>query len=368
VKRRVFLGAAAAGWAACGASAAQHAGAVAGVSEATLRERAALLRAAEESLARCDAAGALARFERAASMLHAPDAELGIVRSHMQAGDYGRALAFCAHAATAHRDEPAAVALHAWLLNAGGQEMVARQVLARAIADGAGDSMVEAVQSELERPWPRAHRDWLRAPARFAPYATSTPQARLVATATLLPGGAIALAPAAALRSPGHVWLRNGLGTTVPARVGRNFAALGLVELLPQASLPAASPGMSAAEPFAGSAGFAVAFAPQPGGESAWPLLKAGFVGARVEGTGWQRLGIELAPGGNGGPVFDGAGRICGIAASNADAMLLATAPLLRTHVTVTLEAKHQAPARSSDVEAVYAVALAHTLQVLRAR
>ena len=60
-------------------------------------------------------------------MLHAPDTEAAQVRAHMQAGDYRRALAFGAHAASAHRrDWPAGTALYAWLLQAGGQAAAAR--------------------------------------------------------------------------------------------------------------------------------------------------------------------------------------------------------------------------------------------------
>ena len=81
-----------------------------------MKERAALLDAAEAALARGDTEAALAGFERAAGMLHAPDTEMGLVRSQMQAGQYRRALAFAAHTAGAHLEAPAASALYAWLL------------------------------------------------------------------------------------------------------------------------------------------------------------------------------------------------------------------------------------------------------------
>src|SRR5262245_62620692 len=70
--------------------------------------RSDLLRTGEAALARGDSAKALEAFERAAAMLHAADAEMSLVRVYMQNGAYRRAAALAAHAAGAHREEPAA--------------------------------------------------------------------------------------------------------------------------------------------------------------------------------------------------------------------------------------------------------------------
>ena len=53
--------------------------------------------------------------------MHAADTEIALVRGHMQAGDYRRALAFGAHTAGAHLDVVGGSLLYVWLLHAGGQ-------------------------------------------------------------------------------------------------------------------------------------------------------------------------------------------------------------------------------------------------------
>lgn len=70
-----------------------------------------------------------------------------------------------------------------------------------------------------------------------------------------------------------------------------------------------------ARDPFPGSVGFAVEYAPQTDTEPAWPFLRSGFFG-RTAGDGTDRmLGIDMvAAGPRGGPLFDTAGRLAGIA------------------------------------------------------
>ena len=61
-----------------------------------MAERAAVLRSAEAALARGEPTQAVNAFDRAALMLHSADAEMSLVRAYLQAGEYRRALAFCA--------------------------------------------------------------------------------------------------------------------------------------------------------------------------------------------------------------------------------------------------------------------------------
>ena len=143
-----------------------------------------LIEEGETQLAAGDAAAALAAFEQAAAMVHEPEVEMGIVRSHMQAGDYRRALAFCAHVAGAHREAPAGTALYAWLLHAGGHAGVAARVLAQALSLDPQDACLLAARDALALAWPRAQGVLLAPPQRMAPYATSaTPEGRAPAAA-----------------------------------------------------------------------------------------------------------------------------------------------------------------------------------------
>ena len=70
-----------------------------GLDAATFTERQRLLLQGEQALSRMQPSQALDLFDRAALMLHAADAEVALVRTHMQAGDYRRALAFAPRSA-----------------------------------------------------------------------------------------------------------------------------------------------------------------------------------------------------------------------------------------------------------------------------
>ena len=167
-----------------------------------MRERSALLRAAEAALASGNPAQALAVFEQAAMLLHAADTEMGLVRAHLQAGEYRRALAFCAHTAGAHLDSAPASALYAWLLRIGGQGVFAQRVLGEAAARAPSDPVVSAVVREFKRSWPTAMDELLAAPQRMAPYgmteqghAAVPKDARVAASGVLMDEGRRALVP-----------------------------------------------------------------------------------------------------------------------------------------------------------------------------
>ena len=113
---------------------------------ARLPQRLALLARAQAELERGDANQALDDFERAAMMLHASDAELGLIRAAMQDGQYRRALAFCAHTAGEHTDDAEGGALYAWLLRIGGQGELAARVLAQTREQAPGDPLAAAVE------------------------------------------------------------------------------------------------------------------------------------------------------------------------------------------------------------------------------
>ncbi|MDB5929442.1 MAG: hypothetical protein JWR60_1149 [Polaromonas sp.] len=186
----------------------------AAVPAARLEERAGLLKKGEAALARLDVTGALDAFERAALILHAADTEIALVRGHMQAGDYRRALAFGAHTAGAHLDVIGGSLLYAWLLHAGGQPVLSQRLLDGAEARLPGNPMLQAVQAQLRSGAPRASGQLLALPTRLAPYgdARGLPDAaRVSGTAVLLPGGTSALLPLRLLPRSGRLWLRNGL-------------------------------------------------------------------------------------------------------------------------------------------------------------
>lgn len=291
-----------------------------------LDARAKVLARAEAQLARGDAAAAIETFDRAAMMLHAPDTEMGLVRAYMQAGEYRRALAFCAHTAGAHLESQGAGALYAWLLRLGGQRAVAERTLAEVVARAPEDAVSAAVAQAFGSQRPVATGALLDPPHRLAPQAVMRggqapiPEAAHVdASGVLLPGGKQALVPAASARASGvrRLWVRNGLGQATEAEIDASSQppeALGIAVLSLKEPLEVPSTLIwTSSEPFAGSPGFLVEFAESAQSSAAWPWLQQGFLGSFAGAVGLRRLGIDMANGPHGGPVFDAQGRLAGI-------------------------------------------------------
>lgn len=282
-----------------------------------------LLAAGESALAQGDAPQAALFFQRAGYVKHAADAEIGLVRAYMQAGEYRRALAFAAHTAGAHPD-PAGKAFYAQLLELGGREEIAARV--------------------LKEP-----------PARFAP---SSPEsaalpegARVLATGVLIDGGRAALAP---LPLAEAVWVRNGLGGVSAARVARRIeeSRIALLEL--ERPLEGAVPA-APRDAFPGSPAYALEYPASADAVPMWPVLRAGFLGRRD-------LGIALPPGPRGGPVLDSAGRLVGLALGE---RLL---PVSRLKALFGELPSDSRPAPPAALEEIYERALAATLQVIAIR
>jgi Trypsin-like peptidase domain len=311
-----------------------------------------MVASAEAALMQGDAPRATELFERAASQEHASDIEVGLVRSLMQAGHYRRALAFAAHTAGAHADQTAGAALYAWLLAVGGQGAFAQRLLGEVDQRLPGDVLIQDVRQRLQ-PTSALPDALPLPPARFAPTGTGihaaiatsadTPAgpaprvpdvvsdvvpdaARVVSTGVLINQGRHVIAPSAVLGGASRMWVRNGLGRTVQARLAQHVENLGVallkldhpLDAAPEITLPErdAFPGTPAHAIEYARAGTDTAAdtdantAPAP----AWPWLRTGFLGPVDIATGARRLGIGLPPGPRGGPVFDTSGRLVGLA------------------------------------------------------
>jgi len=311
-----------------GACSALHAHEDEAAAAARLPQRVALLARAQAELERGDASAALDDFERAAMMLHAADAELGLIRAAMQDGQYRRALAFCAHTAGEHVDQADGGALYAWLLRVGGQPAQASRTLAdvRAHAHASDDPLVAAVDRELASASPPVASGLLLASQhRMAPWpvmldaqAPPPSSARFASNAVLVDDGASALVPLSALPAlPPHVrlWARNGLGQTTAATLDASVASLsshGLARLLLRAPLTTGTSRSSAGRaPFAGSPGQAMQFG--SGDAPAWPTLTQGFLGSLAGDGDVRKLGFDADPG---AAVLDASGVLVGVVSS----------------------------------------------------
>ncbi len=349
-----------------------------------LKERTRLLKEGEAALARLDPQTAQHAFERAAAILHAADTEMAIVRAHMQAGEYRRALAFGAHTAGAHLDVVGGAALYAWLLHAGGQVPVAERLLQEADLRAPAQPLIAEVQAQFKSGQPRANTALRALPVRLAPYGDERglPRgAQVLGSAALLHGGTHALVPLARLPRAGSVWLRNGLGQMAVASVVERYPTMGLALLQLRQPLPPPRALVPAPrDAFPGSVAHAVEYATTPDASPAWPLLRTGFLGGPIpSGTPWPEastaLGVDIKPGPRGGPVFNAHGQWVGIAVQgpkgSADRLVPVSAlkSRLAQRATALLgSGSHNADAGPLATDQIYEINLKTTLQVIAVR
>ena len=350
---------------------------------ARLHERTRLLETGEAALAGLDTTAALSAFERAGLILHAADTEISLVRGYMQAGDYRRALAFGAHTAGAHLDVTGGALLYAWLLHAGGQPAIAQRLLSGTEAHSLESPLLVAVRQQLRSGAPRAIGRLLAPPTRLAPYGEKKglpATARVVGSAVLLPGGNAALVSLGLLPRSGKLWLRNGMGRLAKASVEKRFTRVGVALVRLERTLPESKEFQVAArDAFPGSAGFAVEYVSAPDAEPAWPVLRTGFLGSASGDSGERLLGIDMPAGPRGGPVFDGAGQLIGIAlpgvAGKGGDRLVPVSQLIKALDPVLVAGQATAqnspapagPKPREPVDKIYESSLRATLQVITA-
>jgi len=337
-------------------------------------ERDRLLADGERHLSRLELDAARDCFENAALLEHAGDIEMGLVRTYLQSGDFRSAMAFLAHTAAAHHDEPAAGALYAWLLHCGGQEKQAGLVLERVASGAPDDPAVTAVRDCLNGV--RGAQLPMRVPERFAPYDYPPVPAdgtKAVGSGLLIRSGQQALVPMALIQGRSAVWLRNGLGHTSRARIDHEDEATGLALVALDAPMPA-PPALAQAEraAFAGSVAYGLHYPVQQDGTPAWPQMVPGFMA--------RRSGLEMSLGGDadGGVVFDRVGRWTGVflrqrapgwgaglsASPPAAAVRTVSVPALKTVFGADL-LKQMASPEQVSTEAVYERGMRLVLQVV---
>ena len=288
----------------------------AGVAPGILARRDALMKQGAAALATGDHNAAVAAFETSVSMGHAPDAELGLVRSYMQAGKYRQALSYGAHTAGAHKDEPEGAALYVWLLHLGGQEAAAKRILREAQARTPGDAVLARAQRRIEGGFASSSGK-SGAGSAFAPYSLSpltNATATMSGSGVVIDGGRHVLVPLTAVAHARKIWVRNGLGHLRKAAVESRFEKDQIALLKLDKSLPLNDGFMTAGrDPFPGSVVYAVEYAMVRSAQPDWPVLRHGFLGNPVgNGPDWE-LGITMPNGPHGGPVFDASGSLAGV-------------------------------------------------------
>jgi hypothetical protein len=231
------------------------------------------------------------------------------------------------------------------------------------------NALIEAVSRELASPSPAAHGPLLEVPARLAPYAAAAALpagSRVAGTGVLVDGGRRALAPAATVGAARTVWLRNGVGSMSRAVVSRRLPGVDVVELRVERPI-AASVEFASRDPFPGSPGITVEFAPSRAATPGWPLLTVGFVGMPLAQSPYFRLGIDLPAGPRGGPVLDASGRLVGLSlpAPGGDRLVPLSRLMPALGVRPTPGSLQSLPRAALPVDQVYEIALLASVQVL---
>jgi hypothetical protein len=177
-----------------------------------------------------------------------------------------------------------------------------------------------------------------------------------------LPDGRQALVPLAQLPADGALWVRNGLGRTVRAERHRVNAQAGVAVLRLVDAIDA--PQGALRRPFPGTPAFVVAF----DRAATWPQLHSGFLG-NVAGDAGQWLGVDAGAHGAGAAVFDGSGRLLGMALpASGDGRLRfiglsAAAPLLPV-----VQPADAPPGAARAIDELYERGLRSALQLIAAR
>jgi hypothetical protein len=163
-----------------------------------------------------------------------------------------------------------------------------------------------------------------------------------------------------------HLWVRNGLGQTSAATVIQQFDN-GLVLLQLNDTLsPPQRVVMAPAAPFAGSVSYWVAFSATNNARPAWPVLRPGFFTRYTDPQAPRVLGIPAPPGTRGGPVFDAAGRLAGLATTSADgADLIVPASKFAGMFGASSTSPPSAAAAPMPIDAIYESAMRTTLQIM---
>jgi len=282
-------------------------------------KRDALMKQGAAALAMGDTKTAATAFETAVSMVHAPDAELGLVCSYMQDGKYRQALSYGAHTAGAHKEEPEGTALYVWLLHLGGQEAPAKRILLEAQARIPGNAVLDSVQRRIAAATASSSRKPDAAGA-FIPHSLPPLRAAtavMSGSGVLIDGAHYALVTLASVAHARHIWVRNGLGQLRQAAIENRFEKDGMALLKLDQSLLLTEEFMTAnRDPFPGSVVYAIEYAMVRGAQPDWPVLRHGFLGSPSGNSPDWELGITMPTGPHGGPVFDASGALAGVTMS----------------------------------------------------
>jgi hypothetical protein len=206
--------------------------------------------------------------------------------------------------------------------------------------------------------------------APYGPLTALPAGARVAGSGVLFDNGKRVLVPLTTLGLSHRVWVRNGLGQLVLAHLEKKYPHLNVAAMTLHRVLPVDAPlTVPAKDAFPGSVAFAVGYSPSPNATPQWPVLSTGILGEPSPDGKGRALGIPLAKGPRGGPVFDNMGRFVGMAvASTAGSDQLVPASQLYSAVGESMGKISVAPDHDRmPIDYLYELALQNTVQIIRA-
>jgi len=281
------------------------------------------LDAARRALAAGDAAKAATIYESLTRQGESLEAEIGLVRASLQAGEFRKAVSWATLTAGEHTDSSEAVALLAYLHDRAGYTELAIKTLKQLRTDRPNDPIaaaalatvlmdrggkVSAADEAASRQWPR--------PA-FEAIPVNERRVLAAGNGVIVDGGQHVLTYSAVLPdSASAIYVRNGLGKVRLAVREPGGATGPLVRLKITDPYPArwAIPKDQIASP--DGARFCFAFGYSASGDPAgrYPAISPGVVFRADAGTGGlMQITGTLGAGHIGSPVFDPRGRLVGV-------------------------------------------------------
>lgn len=281
------------------------------------------IEAAQRALAAGDAAKAVTIYESLTRQGESLDAEIGLVRASLQAGEFRKAVSWATLTAGEHTDSSEAVALLAYLHDRAGYTEMALNTLKQLHADRPNDpiaaaalatilidrgSTVTAADEAASRKWPR--------PA-FEEIPVSKHRVLAAGNGIVVDGGQHVLTYSAVLPSAAAtIYVRNGLGKVRRAvrETGDQNGELVRLKIIQPYPAHSALPNDQIASP--DGARFCFTFGYRASGdlEGSFPAISPSVVFRADAGTGGlMQITSALGAGHIGSPVFDPRGRLVGI-------------------------------------------------------
>jgi hypothetical protein len=303
------------------------------------------LEAAAQALRDGDAVRAATLYEGLAQRGESLEAELGLVRASLQAGEFRKAMSFANLTAGEHPDSAEAQALLAFLNDRTGRTEQALATLKTLETARPNEWSPVAIHAEiltdryapdqahaLLQSWSARHPtappiDRVRVASWLATSFQTLPvdNHRIVGAGNgvVIDGGKTVLTYAQVVPAKAtEVLVRNGVGRVTRARVDRSGASGDLIRLRLTEPFPASAsvPLDQVSAPEGVRFCFAFAFSTPRNPAAAYPAIAPGLVVRPDAGVGGlMQITSALGPDQNGAPIFDARGKLIGLALGTGD-------------------------------------------------